>query len=104
MANTSKSSRSLLAKVATQFDTKPFIPHPVFKQADAQTIGAPFWPERFRPRVFPHDKDRLFKLDPGGPFLGLCPCKANGVDNPRLVMWIAMKGSTAPPNMRTTDP
>src|SRR6266568_6441029 len=102
MANTSESCRSLLAKVATQFDTKPFIPHPVFKQADAQTIGAHFWPGRFRARDLTHDEERLFEVEPGSRVLARCRWQANRTEHPTLVMWHGMEGSTASPYMLTS--
>src|SRR5437016_1244277 len=102
MANTSESSRSLLAKVATQFDTKPFIPHPVFKQADAQTIGAHFWPGRFRARDLTHDEERLFEVELGSRVLARCRWQINRAEHPTLVMWHGMEGSTASPYMLTT--
>src|SRR2546425_5668110 len=102
MANTSESCRSLLAKVATQFDTKPFIPHPVFKQRDAQTIGAHFWPGRFRARDLTNDEERLFEVEPESRVLARCRWQANRAEHSTLVMWHGMEGSTASPYMLTT--
>src|SRR5438128_11359292 len=102
MANTSESCRSLLAKVATQFDTKPFIPHPVFKPGDAQTIGAHFWPGRFRARDLTHDEERLFEVEPGSRVLARCRWQPNRTEHPTLVMWHGMEGSTASAYMLAT--
>src|SRR2546428_3195497 len=102
MANTSESCRSLLAKVATQFDTKTFIPHPVFKHGGAQTIGAHFWPGRFRARDITHDEERLFEVEPGSRVLARCRWQANRAEHSTLVMWHGIEGSTASPYMLTT--
>jgi predicted alpha/beta-fold hydrolase len=102
MAITSETCRSLLAKVATQFETKPFVPHSVFKQGDAQTIGARFWPRRFRTRDLAGDEERLFEVEPGSRVLALCRWQTNRAEHPTLVMWHGMEGSTASAYMLTT--
>src|SRR5438552_2738541 len=102
MAHTSESCRSLLAKVATQFDTKTFIPTPVFKQGEQQTIAAHFWPGRFRARDFSNDEERLFEVEPGSRVLARCRWQANRADHPTLVMWHGMEGSTSSAYMLTT--
>src|SRR2546428_9587736 len=102
MAITAESSRSLLAKDATKFDTKPFIPHPVFKPGDAQTIGAHFWPGRFRARDLTHDEERLFEVEPGSRVLARCRWQVNRTDHGTLVMWHGMEGSTESAYMLAT--
>ncbi len=99
---TSENPRSLLAKVATQFETKPFVPHPVFKQGDAQTIGAHFWPGRFRARDFSNDEERLFEVEPGSRVLTRCRWQTKRAEHATLVVWHGMEGSTASPYMLTT--
>ena len=102
MLITSENCRSLLAKVATQFETKPFVPHSVFKQGDAQTIGARFWPRRVRARDFAGDEERLFEVEPGSRVLACCRWQPNRAEHPTLVMWHGMEGSTASAYMLTT--
>src|SRR5213080_3240839 len=102
MGITPESCRSLLAKVATQFETKPFVPHSVFKQGDAQTIGARFWPGRFRARDLTHDEERLFEVEPGSRVLARCRWQTNRSEHATLVMWHGMEGSTASAYMMTT--
>src|SRR5947208_2056775 len=102
MVITSENCRSLLAKVATQFETKPFVPHSIFKQGDAQTIGARFWPRRVRARDFAGDEERLFEVEPGSRVLARCRWQPNRAEHPTLVMWHGMEGSTASAYMLTT--
>src|SRR5437016_8784119 len=97
---TSENYRSLLASVATQLDITPFIPHPVFKQGDAQTIGAHLWPGRARDLT--GDEERLFEVELGSRVLARCRWQINRAEHPTLVMWHGMEGSTASPYMLTT--
>ena len=97
---TSENYRSLLASVATQLDITPFIPHAVFKQGDAQTIGAHLWPGRARDLT--GDEERLFEVELGSRVLARCRWQINRAEHPTLVMWHGMEGSTASPYMLTT--
>src|SRR5437667_7604112 len=95
-------ARALLAQVADKFKAKPFVPHRILKQRDAQTFGAHFWPGRFRARDQSGDEQRLFEVEPGSKVLARCRWQANRVDHPTLVMWHGMEGSTASAYMLTT--
>jgi predicted alpha/beta-fold hydrolase len=87
------SVRALLEQVASEFEKKPFVPHPIFTGGDAQTIGAHFWPGRRRDQN--EDEERLFEVEPGMRVLAHCRWQANRSDHPTLVGWHGMEGSNA---------
>ena len=93
----------LLEHVARDFRSKPFIPHRIFKQGDAQTLVAYVWPGRIRPRENTTDEIRLFAVEPGSQVLARCRWQANRADHATLVMWHGMEGSTASAYMLTTS-
>jgi predicted alpha/beta-fold hydrolase len=93
---------ALLAQVANEFQSKPFIPHPLFKQGDAQTIAAYLWPIRFRLRDLNNDEERLFQVDPESQVLARCRWQANHREHATLVMWHGMEGSTESAYMLAT--
>ena len=95
-------ARALLAQAADKFKAKPFVPHSILKQGDAQTFAAHFWPGRFRAADESGDEERLFEVEPGGSVLARCRWQANRVEHPTLVMWHGMEGSTASAYMLTT--
>src|SRR6266851_1495245 len=85
----------LLEKIRSDFATKPFVPHRIFKQGDVQTIGAHFWPGRWRVRDRTSDEERLFEVEPGSQILARCRWQPNRAEHPTLVLWHGMEGSTA---------
>src|SRR5229473_997278 len=95
-------STSLLARIASDFKTKPFIPYRLLKQGDAQTLGAYFWPRRFRLRDQSGDEERLFEVEPGSQVLAHCRWQPDRTAQPTLVMWHGMEGSTSSAYMLTT--
>src|SRR6266403_2824200 len=95
-------STSLLAAIANDFKTKPFIPYRLLKQGDAQTLGAYLWPRRFRLRDHSGDQERLFEVEPGSQVLAHCRWQPDRAEQPTLVMWHGMEGSTASAYMLTT--
>src|SRR5229473_729262 len=95
-------STSLLARIASDFKIKPFIPFRLLKQGDAQTLVAYFWPRRFRLRDHYSDEQRLFEVEPGSKVLAHCRWQPNRAEQPTLVMWHGMEGSTASAYMLTT--
>ena len=102
MSNDASSVRSLLEQVATKITSRPFVPHRILKQGDAQTIGAYLWPRRFRLRDRTGDEERLFQVEPGSQILARCRWQAKPKDHPTLVIWHGMEGSTASAYMLTT--
>lgn len=93
--------RALLARVASDFEKKPFVPHLIFKQGDAQTLGAHFWPGRFRPD-YATDEARMFEVEPGTQVLAHCRWQADRAGHPTLALWHGMEGSTASGYMLST--
>lgn len=86
---------ALLDRIKTHFETRPFVPHRIFKQGDAQTIGAHFWPGRFRARDQTGDEERLFTVAPDSKVLARIRWHPNRAEHPTLVLWHGMEGSTA---------
>jgi predicted alpha/beta-fold hydrolase len=84
----------LLEKIRSDFETKPFVPHRIFKQGDAQTIGAHFWPGCWRARDRTGDEERLFEVEPGSQLLARCRWQTNRVEHPTLALWHGMEGSS----------
>jgi predicted alpha/beta-fold hydrolase len=93
---------ALLAEIAASFKTKPFMPHWIFRQGDAQTIGAHFWPGRFRPRDQSGDEERLFTIAPDTQVRARTRWQVNRADHPTLVVWHGMEGSASSGYMLTT--
>jgi predicted alpha/beta-fold hydrolase len=93
---------SLLERIGAYLKSKPFIPHRVFRQGDAQTIGAYLWPRRFRAGDRTGDEERLFEVEPGSQVLARCRWQPNPTEQPTQVMWHGMEGSTASSYMLAT--
>ncbi len=93
---------SLLEQIAHDFKAKPFVPHRLFRQGDAQTIGAYLWPRRFGSGDRTGDEERLFEVEAGSQVLARCRWQPNRAEHPTLVMWHGMEGSTASAYMLTT--
>lgn len=85
----------LFDQIRSDFATKPFVPHRIFRQGDAQTIGAHFWPGRFRARDRTEDEERRFEVEPGSQVLARCRWQTDRAEHPSLVLWHGMEGSTA---------
>jgi len=92
----------LLERIARDFETKPFNPYRLLKQGDAQTLGAYFWPRRFRLGDRTGDEERLFEVEPGSQVLARCRWQPHRTKQPTLVMWHGMEGSTESSYMLTT--
>ena len=93
---------SLLKRIAAEFESKPFIPHRLLKQGDAQTLGAYLWPRRFRLRDHTGDEERLFEVEPGSQVLAHCRWQPHRTEQPTFVIWHGMEGSTSSAYMLTT--
>jgi len=92
----------LLEQITRDFNTRPFVPHRILKQGDAQTIGAHLWPGRFRARENTKDEARLFQVEPGSQVLARCRWQSDRAEHPTIVIWHGMEGSTASAYMLTT--
>src|SRR6185436_5993360 len=95
-------ARSLLERVATEFESKPFIPHRLFKKGHAQTLVGYLWPARFRLRDLSGDEERLFEVEPGIKVLARCRWQPNRTEHPTFVIWHGLEGSTSSAYMLTT--
>src|SRR5215467_4560357 len=83
---------SLLAKVAAEFENKPFIPARFLTQGDLQTFGAFLWPSRFRLPDTTGDEERFFEVEPGSRVLARCRWQTDRTRHPTLVMWHGLEG------------
>jgi predicted alpha/beta-fold hydrolase len=93
---------SLLAKVAADFQNKPFIPARFLSQGDLQTFAAYLWPARFRLPDTTGDEERFFEVEPGSRVLGRCRWQPHRTEHPTLVMWHGLEGSAVSAYMLTT--
>jgi predicted alpha/beta-fold hydrolase len=92
--STADKARAFLARAAAAFASKPFRPHPVFRNGHAQTIAAYLWPWRHR-LASESDQERLFEVAPGVKVLAHCRWQTPPTDHPTLVVWHGIEGSTA---------
>ena len=102
MSHDQTSVSNLLEQIDRDFKSRPFVPHPIFKQGDAQTIAVHLWPGRVRARENTRDEARLFQVEPESQVLAYCRWQANRLEHATLVMWHGMEGSTASAYMLTT--
>jgi predicted alpha/beta-fold hydrolase len=86
---------ALLNQIKADFETKPFVPHCILKQGDLQTIGAHFWPGRFRVQDATGDEERLFQVEPDSQVLARIRWQPNRGEHPTLLIWHGMEGSSA---------
>ena len=87
--------RSLLTEVERAFAAKPFQPHPLFTNGHAQTLAGYAWPRRFRLRALQADEEHLFEVEPGIRVLAHCRWQEHRVDQPTMVLWHGIEGSSA---------
>jgi len=85
--------QTFLARVATAFAAKPFVPHSTFKGGDAQTLAAYAWPRRYRLQRPPQDEERLFETEPGVKVLAHCRWQNDRRKHATVVIWHGMEGS-----------
>jgi predicted alpha/beta-fold hydrolase len=102
MRHDEASVSELLARIASDFKTKPFIPYRLLKKGDAQTLGAYLWPRRFRAGDRTGDEERLFEVAPGSQVLARCRWQPDRTEHPTFVIWHGMEGSTASAYMLST--
>jgi predicted alpha/beta-fold hydrolase len=96
-----KTSIKILREQLTQnLTSQAFVPHRVFQRGDTQTLAAYLWP--LRPRDRTGDEERLFQVGPGSQVLARCRWQTNRTEDPTLVMWHGMEGSTASAYMVST--
>ena len=93
---------AFLAKVATEFENKPFNPARFFSQGDLQTFGAYLWPSRFRLPDTTGDEERFFEVEPGSRVLARCRWQMERTEHLTLVMWHGLEGSATSAYMLAT--
>src|ERR1051326_8841077 len=93
---------SLPAKVAAEFQNRPFIPARYLTQGDIQTLGAYFWPARLRLQDTTNDEERFFEVERGSQVLARCRWHPDRTQHPTLVMWHGLEGSATSAYMLTT--
>jgi uncharacterized protein len=93
---------SLLAKVAAQFERRPFTPARFLTHGDLQTFGAYLWPTRFRLPDTTGDEERFFEVEPASRVLGHCRWQMDRTEHPTLVLWHGLEGSATSPYMLAT--
>jgi uncharacterized protein len=96
--------RSFLSRTAHVFATKPFKAHRVFVGGHAQTLAAWAWPHKYRfdPLQATQDQRRLFDIESGIQVLAHCRWQPNREDQPTMVIWHGMEGSTESGYMPST--
>jgi len=88
--------RSILAKVESAFAAKPFKPHPLFTNGHSQTLAGYAWPRRSLLRTHHQlDEERLFEVEPGVRVLAHCRWQSNRAEQPTVVLWHGIEGSSA---------
>ena len=102
MPHDETSVAALLHQIDLDFKFRPFVPHRVFKQGDAQTIAVHLWPGRVSARENTRDEAWLFRVEPHSQVLAYCRWQFDRLEHPTLVMWHGMEGSTASAYMLTT--
>jgi len=96
-----KTSINILREQLIQdFTSQAFVPHRVFQSGDTQTLAAYLWPRRTRDHT--GDEERLFQVGPQSQVLARCRWQPNRTEDPTLVMWHGMEGSTASAYMVST--
>jgi predicted alpha/beta-fold hydrolase len=87
--------------VARVFEAKPFKPHRLFRNGDAQTLAAYAWPRSFR-FYQERDQERLFDVAPGVKVLAHCRWQARSKECPTIIAWHGIEGSTGSNYMLAT--
>jgi hypothetical protein len=85
--------RQFLSHVAAEFVRVPFRPLRFFTGGHAQTIVSYVWPRRSKLQAT--DPERYFQVAPEDKLLAHCRWQSNPKENPTLVLWHGMEGSTS---------
>lgn len=85
--------RSILAAAERLFASKPFHPHRMFKGGHAQTLAGYAWPRRHRLKSH-NDKERLFQVAPNTRVLAHCRWHPEPREQPTMVVWHGIEGSS----------
>jgi predicted alpha/beta-fold hydrolase len=84
-----------LRDIAARLEAKPFEPHPLWRNAHAQTLRAAVrWPRRLRMlREFLDAETRLFEVEPGVRLLAHCRWQPRREEAPTLLLVHGLEGS-----------
>jgi predicted alpha/beta-fold hydrolase len=88
-------TREFLIHVSQRFEAVSFKVHPIFSGSHAQTLAAYAWPRPHRLRAAPPDEERLFEVEDGVKVLAHCRWQHSRTDQPTVVIWHGMEGSTS---------
>jgi predicted alpha/beta-fold hydrolase len=88
-------THEFLTRVLQRFKTLPFKAHPIFSGSHAQTLAAYAWPRPYRLRAIPQDEERQFEVEDGVKVLAHCRWQSSRADQPTVVIWHGMEGSTS---------
>ena len=94
------SLKILSEQVAQTLRSQDVSPHRVFQRGDTQTLAAYLWPLRASDGT--GDEERLFQVEPGSQIMARCRWQINRQEQPTLVIWHGMEGSTASAYMLST--
>lgn len=93
-----------LAEAARLFRSKPFRPHPLARNAHAQTLAAALRPSRYRAPAPEFDADEmvLVEVEPGVRVQLKCLWQERRESAPTIVLVHGLEGSSESPYMRST--
>ena len=82
-----------LSEIARALEAKPFLPHPLYRGAHAQTLRGSLGPRTFGKHSAADE--RLFEVEPGVRLLAHCQWQAQKRQRPTLVLVHGLEGSSA---------
>lgn len=86
---------ALSGEIARSLKTKPFRPHPLFRNGHAQTLAAFVWPRRSRLQSAQSaDEARLFEVEDGVSLLAHCRWQRDHLAHPTMVLVHGLEGSS----------
>lgn len=85
--------RAMLDEAARVFAAKPFVAHPIFRGAHAQTLAGYAWPRRARLKAH-QDIERIFQVSSNTRLLGHCRWQTEPRNRPTIVAWHGIEGSS----------
>jgi uncharacterized protein len=102
MSDDTNQTKATLDRLTAASEFQTFNPHRIFRQTDAQTLSAFFWPGHRSSPEMSDDEEHLFEVEPGTRVLARCRWQPHREAHPALVIWHGMEGSTASNYMVST--
>src|SRR5438132_2329019 len=90
-------SEDLVYERAARFRTRPFDPHPLFRNSHFATVAAAYWPRDFS--SLPAATNRLFEVEPATRLLAKCHWQERRHGHGTLVLVHGLEGSSESPYM-----